>query len=208
MRALIASTLLSAACAWLPAGPAAAHDQETHAAPAQQAVAETPAALAAFPFDFGGPFALTDHTGRPVTERDFLGAPMLVFFGYASCESICPVGLKRMVDTLELLGADGARIQPVLITVDPERDSVETLAGRVAEIHPRLIGLTGTPEQLAAAARAYKVESRAVGTSWKGDKIFSHGSYIYLMGPDGSFATLLPPILDPQAMAKTIRSYL
>ena len=61
---------------------------------------------------------------------------------------------------------------------------------------------------LATAARVYKVESKAVGTSWKGDKIFSHGFYIYLMGPDGSFATLLPPILDPQAMAKTIRSYL
>ena len=207
MRALIASALLSAACAWLAAGPVAAHDRETHAAPAHQMVAETPAA-AAIPFDFGGPFELTDHTGRRVTERDFLGAPMLVFFGYASCESICPVGLKRMVDTLELLGADGARIQPVLITVDPERDSVEALAGRVAKIHPRLVGLTGTPDQLAAAARVYKVESKAVGTSWKGDKIFSHGSYIYLMGPDGSFATLLPPILDPQAMAKTIRSYL
>ena len=207
MRALIASVLLSTAIAWLPAGPAAALGQETHAAPAQQAAAETPKA-AAFPFDIGGPFALTDHTGRRVTERDFLGAPMLVFFGYASCESICPVGLKRMVDTLALLGEDGARIQPILITVDPERDGVETLARRVAEIHPRLIGLTGTPDQLAAAAKAYQVESKAVGTSWKGDKIFSHGSYIYLMGPDGSFATLLPPILDPQAMAKTIRNYL
>ena len=72
----------------------------------------------------------------------------------------------------------------------------------------RLIGLTGTPEQLAAAAKAYRVESKTVGTSWKGDPIIAHGSYIFLMGPDGGFATLLPPVLDAEAMAETIGRYL
>jgi protein SCO1/2 len=92
--------------------------------------------------------------------------------------------------------------------VDPERDRPDVLAAHVAKIHPRLIGLTGTAAQLAAAAKAYKVESELVGTSWKGDPILSHGSYIYLMAPDGGFATLLPPVLPPDAMARTIRSYL
>ncbi|MDH3472594.1 MAG: SCO family protein [Rhodospirillales bacterium] len=202
------------AALWLLAGTAAAHEGHEKAAAeaagrAPDSAAETAGeAPAAFPFEVGGPFALIDHTGRAVTERDFLGSYLLVFFGYAGCEAICPVGLKRMAEVLDLLGEDGARIQPLLITVDPERDTPEVLATRVAEGHPRLIGLTGTAAQLAAVAKAYNVGSKFVGTSWKGDPILSHGSYIYLMGPDGGFATLLPPVLPPDAMAKTIRNYL
>jgi protein SCO1/2 len=75
-------------------------------------------------------------------------------------------------------------------------------------VHPRLIGLTGTREELVGAAKAYRVESKEVGTSWKGETVISHGSYIYLMGPDGRFATLLPPVLDSASMAETIREYL
>ncbi len=196
-----------ALAAWLLGGNAGmAHDANGPAAAAGDAEAGGPDAP--FPFDIGGPFRLTDHRGREVSDRDFRGSYLLVFFGYTNCERICPVGLKRMVEALELLGEEGARVQPLLVTVDPTRDTVEALAAYVPKIHPRLIGLTGTPEQLAAAAKAYRVESEDVGTSWKGEPVLAHGSYITLMGPDGGFATLLPPVLDAATMAKTIRKYL
>ena len=197
-----------ALAAWLSGGSALGHDSEKHpnATPEGKAPVDGPAA--AFPFEIGGTFELVDHRGRAVSDKDFRGAHLLIFFGYANCERICPVGLKRMVEAVDLLGAARARVQLLLITVDPARDTAESLAKYVPTIHPRLIGLTGTPEQLAAAAKAYRVESEEVGRSWKGEPVISHGSYIYLMDPEGRFATLLPPVLDAQTMAKTIRKYL
>ena len=161
-----------------------------------------------FPADIGGPFALVSHTGRAVTDADFHGRFMLVFFGYAQCESICPVGLKQMTEAVDLLGVLGERVQPILISVDPEADTPEALARHVPTIHPRLIGLTGSPEAIAAAKRAYKVDSKAMGRSWKGTPVFSHGSYIYLMGPDGALLSVVPPVLGAEAMADILRRYI
>lgn len=188
------------------AGGGLAHEGKSHGTAPAAPGAQEPAAP--FPFEIGGSFELTDHHGREVSDEDFRGSYLLVFFGYTNCEQICPVGLKRMAAALDLLGEEGARVQPLLITVDPARDTVAALAAYVPKIHPRLIGLTGTPAQVAAAAKAYRVEAEQVGTSWKGEPILAHGSYIYLMRPDGRFATLLPPVLDAAAMAKTIRKYL
>lgn len=207
MKPTRVATMILAQAVWLlGAGPGLAHEAEKHPVAKFEAKAAGPAEP--FPFEVGGPFRLIDHNGREVSDEDFRGSYLLVFFGYANCDRICPVGLTRMVEAIKLLGADGARIQPLLITVDPARDTVEALAAHVPKVHPRLIGLTGTPTQLAAAAKAYRVETEQVGTSWKGEPVFAHGSYIYLMGPDGRFATLLPPVLDAAAMAETIRKYL
>jgi protein SCO1/2 len=191
----------------LTAGGASAHDQNKHTKTAVESPAP-PALPAAFPFVVGGPFALIDHRGENVTDRDYRGAYLLVFFGYASCESICPVGLERMAAALDLLGPAGEGIQPLLITVDPQNDDVQALAAYVPKVHPRLVGLTGSPEALQATAKAYHVESQKVGTAWDGGPIFSHGSYVYLMGRDGGFLTLLPPVMDAETMANTIRRYL
>ncbi len=160
-----------------------------------------------FPADIGGAFSLIDHGGRVVTEMDFRGRFMLVFFGFARCEGICPVGLEHMVQAVDLLGEAGQVVQPVLITVDPENDTPEVLAARVAEIHPRLVGLTGTPEAVASARRAYKVDATPVGQSWKGTPLINHGSFLYLMDPDGQLQTILPPVLGPNRMAEIIRRY-
>lgn len=203
--------LLAVALSLGGAGGALAHGAKHHAAGPEvagpnESVPENPGPEP-FPAEIGGSFALIDHGNKAVTDADFRGRFMLVFFGYAQCESLCPVGLKRMTEAVDLLGASAARVQPILITVDPDADTPEALARHVAKIHPRLLGLTGSHEAIAAAKRAYKVESRALGRSWKGTPVISHGSYIYLMGPDGRLLTVLPPVLDPQTMAGILRRY-
>ncbi len=107
--------------------------------------------------DIGGPFSLIDHEGRPVTQEYFKGHFMLVYFGYTFCPDVCPTALTEMGGALDILGDAGASVTPVFITVDPERDRPEPLKEYLAFFHPRLVGLTGTPEQVAAAAKAYKV---------------------------------------------------
>ena len=163
---------------------------------------------AAFPVDLGGPFALVDHTGRAVSDEDFRGRFMLVFFGYANCPGICPIGLRTMVEAVDLLGERSEQVVPLLISVDPANDTPANLAPAVAKIHPRLVGLTGTAAQLAAARAAYKVSAKLAGRSWQGVDLFDHGSFIYLMGPDGKFLTLFPPVMPPEAMAAAIGRYL
>ncbi len=163
---------------------------------------------AALPLDLGGAFALVDHTGRAVSDEDFRGRFMLVFFGYANCPGICPTGLRAMTEALDLLGEKGERVVPLLVTVDPKHDTPENLAPAVARIHPRLIGLTGSLEALSATAKAYKVSAKPAGRSWQGTQIIDHGSFVYLMGPDGKFLTLFPPVMAPDAMAAAIGRYL
>jgi protein SCO1/2 len=187
-------------------GGAAAHDESPHTTTATPADAGGPAAP--FPFEIGGPFTLIDHDGRARTERDFHGRYLMVFFGYASCEGMCPLALTRLAAALDLLGPAGAQVQPLFISVDPGRDTPARLAEFVAKLHPRLVGLTGSAAQTAAAAKAYRVDSRPVARARDGGAILSHGLFIYLMGPDGRFLTLLPPALDAETMAATIRRYM
>ena len=208
--------LLAALIAMAGAGPALGHDKEKHDEPAAEAV-EAPMvvdpssqgpASEPFPIDISGTFALVDHTGRSVTDADYRGGYMLVFFGYAQCESICPVGLKRMTEAVDLLGEPGERVRPILITVDPENDTPEVLAAQLPSIHPRLVGLTGEPEAVAAAMKSFKINAKLMGQSWKGTPVISHGSYIYLMGPDGALLSILPPVLSSEAMSGIIAKYL
>jgi protein SCO1/2 len=162
----------------------------------------------AFPVAIGGPFELVDHFGNTRSSGDFEGAYPLIFFGYAQCESICPVALRTMLDAVDLLTEDGKRLQPILITVDPEGEPPEVLRPAVEKLHPRLLGLTGTSQQIADVQKAFSVKSELVGYNLKGKAVLAHGSYIYLMGPDGNFLTLLPPILDAPTMAAKLKAYL
>ena len=211
----IAAALLALFAA-VGSAPVMAHEQHKHKS--DQPEAAEPAGSAEptaedvpvepFPVDIGGTFALVDHTGKPVTDADFRGRYMLIFFGYAQCDSICPVGLKRMTDAVDLLGEPGEQVQPILITVDPENDTPEALAAHLPMIHPRLLGLTGESAAIEAAMKSYKVNAKRVGESWKGTPVISHGSYIYLMGPDGELLTILPPVFSAEAMAGIIGRYL
>ncbi len=157
--------------------------------------------------DIGGPFALTDHMGRAVTDEDFRGRHMLIFFGYAMCKSICPVGLGRMAGALDELGPVAERIQPIFITVDPDNDTQEVIAAHVKSIHPRMIGLTGTKQELRAVARAYNVDVKLLSEPGDKQPIYAHGSYIFLIKPDGKFATLFPPVMGAPAIAAALRRH-
>lgn len=198
-----AAFICALALGFAPAAPAHGAEENGGAAAPATTEDDTP-----FPFEIGGPFALIDHTGTPRTDADFSDGYMLVFFGYASCDGICPVGLQRMAAALDRLGAAGARVQPLFITVDPANDTPAAIAAYVAAVHPRLIGLTGSVDALDRVAKAYRVRARPIARAADGRVIISHGTYIYLMGPGGAFLTLLPPILDAETMAATIRRYM
>jgi protein SCO1/2 len=136
----------------------------------------------------GGPFTLTDHTGRRVTDQDFRGRHMLVMFGFTFCPDVCPSGLQVMSAAFDKLGAKAERVTPVFITVDPERDTPAVLAAYVPSFHKRLVGLTGTPEEVAAAAQAYRVYYRKVRDAKSTvDYTIDHSAFIYLMGADGAY---------------------
>jgi len=153
----------------------------------------------------GGPFTLTDHTGKHVTEQDFRGRTMVVFFGFTFCPDVCPSGLQVMSAALDKLGPKADRVVPVLITVDPERDTPAQLAMYVQSFHPRLVGLTGTPAEIEAVAKAYRVYVRKVGDpkSTAGYTI-DHSSIIYVMGPDGAYRTHFPHSTNVDALAAAL----
>lgn len=178
------------------------------AAPAHERHVAVSARQAPMPIPLGGPFALIDHTGTPRSDTDFRGSYLLIFFGYADCDGICPTALPNMLGALDALGAAGDRIQPLFVSVAPAGDSPAKLRAFVKKLHPRLIGLTGAPDRLRALARAYKAEAKIVGRFPDGQPIIAHGSFVYLVGPDGRFVTLFPPVMDAPAMAAAIRRYL
>ena len=130
------------------------------------------------------PFSLTDHDGRAVTDADFRGRYLLLFFGYTACPDICPTDLAVMATALDRLGEAAARVQPLFVTIDPARDTPSVLAAYVANFHPRLVGLTGAPQAVAALAARYGVGVQRSGAA--GDDYFlDHTGATYLIGPDG-----------------------
>jgi protein SCO1/2 len=138
----------------------------------------------------GGPFGLIDNTGKHVTDKDYLGRYMLVFFGYTNCPDVCPAGLQVMSAALDKLGKHGDDIVPVFITLDPEHDTPERMATYVKAFSPRLVGLTGSEKDIAATAKAYRVYYQKVAdekdpTSYTID----HSAIFYLMGKDGKLLT-------------------
>jgi protein SCO1/2 len=110
----------------------------------------------------GGPFTLTDHNGKRVTDKDFRGKFMVVFFGFTNCPDVCPTALQVMAAALDKLGANAERVTPVFISIDPEHDKPAQLASYVASFHPRLVGLTGSQAEIDAVAKAYRVYVKKV----------------------------------------------
>ena len=196
--------------------PATAHDGVVHKNAAEarahleQKIKPNPeddGAVTPFPIKLGGPYALTDQHGQTRTEADPDGKLQLVFFGYAKCQAICEVALPRMEEMADIAEAAGIGVQPVLITVDPERDTPEEMAKELAERHPDFVGLTGTEAELAAARKLFQIELKHVFDDPEYGPIYAHGSHIYLMDADGGFLTFIPPILSPDRGAEIIAKY-
>jgi protein SCO1/2 len=151
----------------------------------------------------GGPFVLVDHTGRTRTDADFRGKLLLVYFGFTNCPDVCPTDLQAMGLALDKLGPAAELVQPLFITVDPERDTPQHLADYVALFHPRLIGLSGDAPAIRKTAQAYKVYYAKVPL--KSDYTVDHSGFIYLMDRAGQYLGFFPPGTPPDRMAVAIR---
>lgn len=143
----------------------------------------------------GGPFTLTDQDGKKVSWSDFDGQYRMVYFGYSYCPDICPLDLQKLMQGYRLFEkqdpARAAKVQPLFITIDPERDTQAVVKNYVTAFHPRLIGLTGTPEEISKVAKAFAVYYAKAGDSPK-DYLMDHSRSPYLMGPEGKPIAILP----------------
>ena len=156
----------------------------------------------------GGPFELTDHTGARRSDADFRGKLMLIYFGYTYCPDICPTDLEAMVSVLDLLGADGAAVQPLFITIDPERDTPGHLAEYVQLFHPRLIGLTGDVDEIRKVADAYKAFYAKAVQDDPANYAMDHSAFIYLVDVNGRYVGFFPPGTSAERMVTIIRPHL
>lgn len=205
------------------AGPALAHNGVAHRngeeaaahrageSPKLQAAAAAPSVTpgALFPKGLGGAYDLVDQFGGERDERDPDGRPQLVFFGYPACDAICAVAMPRVAAAVRLLEEkEGILATPVLINVDPEGGPPAAIRAAMDQLHPRYLALTGSAEALAAAQKAFQVESKEVARTPANEPIFAHGSFIYLMDAEGVFLTLMPPILSPERIAEIVKGYL
>jgi protein SCO1/2 len=153
----------------------------------------------------GGPFALVDTKGRPTTDADFRGRWMLVFFGYIYCPDVCPTELQTMANAIDALGPEAAKIVPVFITIDPERDTPAKLGEYVKAFDPRMVGLTGSVDAITAVAKAYRVYYAKVPQKNSNFYLMDHSAFIYLIGPDGAFRALFRPGMKAQELAAALR---
>lgn len=158
--------------------------------------------------DLGGAFQLTDNRGDIRTEVDPDGHHQLLFFGYANCQEICSAVFPTMASIVDIVTDQGGALRPVMVTVDPERDTVDTMSEALHAHHPAFVGLTGTPTELQVAYDAYSVEFEELFVDPFYGTVFSHGSFIYLLDGEGNVLTLLPPVLGPEMMAQIISGYL
>ncbi len=156
----------------------------------------------------GGPFTLVDQDGQTRTEADFAGRYMLIFFGYTYCPDFCPTTLTDVTQALDRLAETAPeaakQVTPIFVTVDPERDTVEAMKAYVTHFHPDFVGLTGSPEQVAAAAKVYRIFYQKVEDDSAGDYLVDHSTFTYLMGPDGTYTTHFAYNTSPEAMAERI----
>lgn len=153
----------------------------------------------------GGPFELVKHTGETVTDADVITGPTLVYFGFTYCPDVCPLDTARNAEAIDLLDEMGHDVTPVFISIDPARDTPDVLADYVEVMHPKMIGLTGTQEQVKAASQAYKTYYRKNGEGE--DYLMDHSTFSYLMGPDGLWEFFRRDITAAE-MAETVSCFI
>jgi len=155
----------------------------------------------------GGPFRLASSQGGELSDADLKGKPFAIFFGFTRCPEVCPTTLWEMSESLRRLGPDGRGLTALFVSLDPERDTPETLADYLPSFDPRIVGLSGTPEAIAAVARAYRVYWRKVPTA-DGDYTLDHTAVVYLMDATGSYAGIIGYKDDPATRDRKLRQLL
>jgi cytochrome oxidase Cu insertion factor (SCO1/SenC/PrrC family) len=155
----------------------------------------------------GGPFTLTDHTGKPRSDTEFRGKLMVVYFGYTYCPDVCPTDLMAITQALDALGPAAGEVQTIFITIDPERDT-KVLAAYVAAFHRSFLGLTGSPDEIRKVANSYNVFYAKVPDERGGDYSIDHTGVIYLMGRNGEYLGFMPPQTNPDRLTEVLRKYL
>jgi len=153
----------------------------------------------------GGAFSLTSHLGQRVSEKDFAGRYLLVFFGFTNCPDVCPAGLQVMSAALDKLGAKADGVVPIFVTVDPARDTPDVMKAYVSAFHPKLIGLTGTEAEIQAVTNTYRVYAKRVEDSGSpGGYTMDHSGFIYLMDKAGLYLTHFSHSASPDEIANRI----
>ena len=193
--------LFAAGIAFIKFGPATYRQASTNDAPAGSiAIPEG--------VPIGGPFELIDNKGHAVADADYRGRWMLIFFGYTNCPDECPLTLQKMANALDALGPLADRIAPLFITVDPTRDTPSKLTEYLANFGSRIVGLTGSDEQIAAAAKAYRVYYSPAEHEQSGVDLVSHSTFVYLVNPRGKLDALFSQDIDADVLAGTLRARL
>jgi protein SCO1/2 len=170
--------------------------------------ASSAAAQSPLPFALGGSFSLTDQHSNARTEKDPNGHAQLLFFGYVNCPDICTAALPLMADVTNQLNERGHKVTPVMVTVDPDRDRVNTMAAPLAKWHPDFIGLTGDHAALNEAYEAFSVEIKPIFEDPEYGWIYAHGSFIYLLDWEGEVLSLIPPTLGTEQVVDIVAKYL
>lgn len=172
-------------------------------------VAKVTEKAATGPVQVGGDFELMDHTGRARTNKDFHGKFMMVYFGYRYCPDICPTALTTMTEVLNQLGPKANHIQPLFITIDPERDTVKELAEFIPNFHPSFLALTGNAEQIDKAKQVYKVFGQKVEDEHAPDAyVMDHSSIIYVMDRQGQLVAHFNHSTPSEHIVSALRKYL
>ncbi|MEP1767228.1 MAG: SCO family protein [Sulfitobacter sp.] len=156
--------------------------------------------------DLGGPFTLVNGDGQTVTSSEIITEPTLIYFGYTFCPDICPFDVDRNASAIEILEERGKMVTPVFITIDPTRDTTEVVGDFAQAMHPRMIGLTGSAEQISAASKAYRTYYKA-HPPVDGEYLVDHSTFSYLVTPENGFVDFFRREMTPDQMADKIGCY-
>lgn len=157
--------------------------------------------------DIGGPFTLVNTQGQTVTDKDVLTKPSLVYFGYTFCPDVCPLDMSRNVEAVDLLAERGIEVTPVFVSIDPERDTSEVLSGYAENLHPSLIALTGSADQVRTASQAYKTFYQKQET---GDEYYlvDHSTFTYLVLPEKGFVDFFRREVTSEQMSEAVACFI
>lgn len=167
--------------------------------------ASTPQEGVAGAEDIGGAFSLVDQNGKPVTEKDYADTYKLVFFGFTNCPAVCPTELQKITLIMNELGEDTNKFTPIFITVDPERDTPDTIKTYLSNFHPKMIGLTGSAEQIEAVKNSFRVFAKKIEAEFMDGYMVDHSAFTYLMDKDNKLVAIYPSSDTAQSIADDLK---